>query len=297
MLVSSSFFVCLFVCSTSGGCMMMDLLESYYSSESDCESEENSKSNLIDTGLLNRPLLDKYHIKPTVNPDRTASYHLMKTRFWTSFIYIDWRLTSKDRQILTQYVNQCNSRYSVYGVEFKPLFYSDLGTPQNLHVSLSPNLKFSNEDERDRFFNILQNNLMLKGSKLFGNCVSRKGSISIPLERQPKLLKAPGSSATFLTFPIDKTILANYVKPLFNEIANLWNSMDGILKFSQPDIPVNESFIDKAHVSIAKTWSTIPPDTISSLLQPLDTTLLIPANHRIQYDRNRESLTLKIPLS
>ena len=265
----------------------MYLLEGY-SSESESDCEEDKLPQQVDSSAINRKLFDKYHIKPTTGPKRNTPDHLMKTRFWTSFVYIDWRLTSKERRLLSGYLAQCNNQYKKYGIEFKPLFYSDLGTPLNLHVSLSPNLKFGDRDERDQFFNILQNNLALKVSKSF----------TIPLERHPKLLKAPGSLTTFLTLPIDPNILTKYIKPLFNEIAILWNSRHNLTMSLQPELSLDESFINKAHVSIAKTWSPIPQsDEMTLLLPPLDNTLMIPENHRIQYDRDRESLTLNIPFS
>lgn len=268
----------------------MDLLGGY-SSESECDTEneieEDKISQQFDTSLINRKLLDKYHIKPTTSLKRTISERLMKTRFWTSFIYIDWRLTSKDRQILSRYLTHYNNQYGKYGIEFRPLFYSDLGTPLNLHVSLSPNLKFSTEFERDKFFDNLQKNLALKMSK----------SYTISLERHPVLMNTPGSLATFLTLPIDSNTLLNYIKPLFNEIATLWNSRDNIAGSPQPELFLTESFINKAHVSVAKTWSKIPQNAKSLLLPPLDTPLVIPENHRVQYDKDRESLTLNISFS
>lgn len=251
----------------------MDLLQGY-SSESDSESRTGSESEEPNS-LPELPvkLLDKYHIAPSTNLEMNANR--LKGFLWTSFIYLDWRLTSRDRRIFTEYVIKCNNQCKPYGIEFKPLFYSDFGTPLNLHVTLSPNLQFSSEQTRNLFFSTLQETL--KNSHI--------ASCQVPLQRGAMLLRAPEGHSTFLTLPVDPLALQEYILPLHNAVASTCKAMD---------ITLSPSFsISKSHVSLARTWAEVPPK-LSTILPPLDCHLAIPENHRVQYDRNRESLTLHL---
>lgn len=259
----------------------MEILQEY-SSDSDTDSDTKG-SNPADgqhqedeLPLLPPGLLDKFHIEPSTKRRKVEG---MKTKFWTSFIYLDWRLTSKDRNTLTQYLTLCNSKFKAYGVDFQPLFYSKFGTPVNLHLSLSPNLMFLTETTRDRFFALLQDRLLEKPGW---------SDRTVPLEKNPMLIRSPRADITFLTLSVSSKTLEEYIRPLFSEIITPFTSEQFLINQNIP-----ENFINRAHVSIAKTYSAQLPAELP--LPPLTTTLAIPSDHRVQYDRNRASLTLTLP--
>lgn len=258
----------------------MDILQDY-SSDSDIDSDTEC-SNLSNQQqedklpLLPPGLLDKFHIEPSTKKRKVED---MNNRVWTSFIYLDWRLTSRDRNTLSQYLTLCNSKFKAFGVDFQPMFHSEFGTPMNLHLSLSPNLMFPTETIRDKFFSLLQDKFLEKPGWT---------DRTVPLLRTPILVKSPRVETTFLTLPVSPQALDEYIRPLFSDIITLFTSEQLSIEHS-----ISQNFIDKAHVTIAKTYS---PQMPPNLLPPvLTTTLAIPCDHRVQYDRNRESLTLTLP--
>ena len=257
----------------------MDLVQAY-SSDSDIDSDSDSslkeEAEQDKLPLLPPSLLDKYHIEPSVKKRKVDT---MINRIWTSFIYLDWRLTARDRNTLSQYLALCNTKFKSYEVDFKPLFYSNFGTPLNLHLTLSPNLRFATETARDKFFSRLQDRLL-----------DRPGWLdrTVQLQSQPTLLRTSGRQTTFLTLPVSFKLFQDYIHPIFSDI-NATLAQESLSLTEK----ISESFITHAHVSIAKTWATtLPADLV---LPPLPTTLAIPADHSLQYDRNRESLTLALP--
>lgn len=185
----------------------MESIAANYSSsgsESESESERDSEqeSALENRSLLPRlpnAIIEKYHI----GPDCTMKSVNAGTKFWSTFIYLEWRPSRVERSVLSDMLMEFNSKcqktnLSVHhDLVFKPLFLSSLGSPLPLHISLSQSITFASEQERDT----LHRNL-LRNVTESDNC----HPFRITFESFYQILASPRSNALFLTLPVSSKL-------------------------------------------------------------------------------------------
>lgn len=255
----------------------MDLIqENYPSSSSDEEDLYQNRQEGTEDSLPRLPedLLDKYHIG--VSMGRNTSSVTSALAYWTSFIYIDWRLSFRDTRLLSQYVSQCNIAFAKQGVKFNPLFYSSLGTRQNLHLSLTPNITFLSRDQRSQFFERLQGRLVAAEQR---QDLTRH---EIPLDlNHPQILLS--SRWLFLTFPITPLCIEEYLAPLHNVIARECKDFVSLPDNFHPHVSIARAeYSSNKHIDIDNL------DLNITTIEPI----LISKDHKVKVDSDRNSLTL-----
>ena len=278
-------------------------------------SDSASEQSIVYTDSYNIPVPDivhsKYHIAPSIQKRRRTTEQSNKntsislslsemkspdcvSRFftvgqWTSFVYFEWRPSSRDRLLLNRCINECNKLMKPLGLRFNPLYMTELGSPLPLHVSLSPNMRFKKQGERDLLYTRVVNELKI--SQMLR---------PFDLEFEPVLeVMGPSSfhrDVRFLVFKISKKQRETQIRELFDILNRCLVGIEGYqdkFTFFRPEM---------AHLSIGRL---VMPEELTNALQlhtgsgaltkklaSLRTETPRIAVNSIRFDRNRESLPI-----
>ncbi|GAV55126.1 hypothetical protein ZYGR_0AS04490 [Zygosaccharomyces rouxii] len=253
----------------------MDRLREDYGS-SDSESDIETLPELPDA------VLDKYHLTPSVNMNRTATG-------FNSFVYLEWRPSKLQRmhltRLLVQFQAQCSSSSIdvLKRLKLEPLHVSALGSPEPLHVSLSRSLEFRDSMQRDWFQQCLSARL----------ASSRLDPIDIGFEPRFQMLDSRFKDRVFLTLPVLSSQRSHWFKSLYQVI---WQSLREVWpNCNDRDIDEMVCSPESVHMSIAQAHGTTANELSVwiQLLEPLKPLPMWNVTH-LKLDKNRESL--KIPL-
>ncbi|CCK71305.1 phosphoric diester hydrolase KNAG_0G02480 [Huiozyma naganishii CBS 8797] len=272
----------------------MDALKDNYSSSSDNDTESESSVDVRESsGTATEKLLlprvpseiaGKYHIEPSVSK-YAMKMHLLGR--WTSFLYLEWKPSTAERYDLARYISQYNRwlarEFSGQRIVFEPLFHTELGSPRLLHVSLSPNLYFNDDKERDRFFETLRES------------VNRSNTVKpfhLKFDTQPAVLFSKQQDAAFLALKVSKESL-----PALNSLSSV---IEEALKGVSPSGNTYGNFFAKfsktAHMSIAKTKRSILQDPEITAGPPYEYSPITTFSaDSFNLDKNRSYITIKLP--
>lgn len=219
-----------------------------YDSDSDTDTSDTSSTPAISTAAPTE-LLAKYHIKPAFK-----IIHTMKaSKFWTTFLYIEYRPTQHLRHQWTHYLRAAGLDTLV-----EPLYFTALGSPNPLHVSLSENIQFHERDKRQEYIDNLTT--ALTDTEPF----------------QLRFASVPKWLGLYLVLPVERN---KALQDLIDRIAAV---------HSRLGVPYSKDFFQaQAHMSIAK-WKTHPRDTSV----PPFTALPTVECDGIRYDLDRSSMKL-----
>ncbi|CCH58195.1 hypothetical protein TBLA_0A03990 [Henningerozyma blattae CBS 6284] len=226
--------------------VLQELYASDYSSDEDSESvkhieieEEKEKEKDHNTSTTKKETIpssitSKYHFPPSLNYINHKNCDNMRQRtVWSTFIYLEWRIAKSERIRLHSLINQvCKDKNLPYS--FTPAFFSDLGAPLPLHVSLTRNIEFHSIEQRD----------LLKAS-----LEKHMHSIEpFTLEFLPlfELYRAHYRSGLFIGFPVSFDCKVKQIEPLINQIGHAMKDVN-ILDYSK--YLINPS---TAHVSLGQ---------------------------------------------
>ncbi|QLG74498.1 hypothetical protein HG535_0G03810 [Zygotorulaspora mrakii] len=285
----------------------MELLASNYSSsesgsgsgsesESDSASEvalvEEAKSEKTNTlSPLPTSIIEKYHLRPDniMKPLRTTAKN------WSTFIYLEWRPTSAERSLLSKMIMSLNKACqdadlsAARRLSFHPLHLSALGSPLPLHISLSQNVTFVNEQQRDRLYAIISKKI--KQSKIIE-------PFRVKFEPKYQLLASNRTNVVFLTLPLTSEVKRNEISNICAAITDAFKDVfPNFTDAELQNISINTEF---AHLSIAQAVNV--PQSTTQYLPLLQSH--IPTRNRfepiefnissIKYDKNREVLNIPI---
>ena len=224
------------------------------------------------------------------NPSRVPQ-RLFTVGQWTSFVYFEWRPSSRDRILLNRCINECNKLMKPLGLKFDPLYMTQLGSPLPLHVSLSPNMSFKTQDERDLFYTRVVNEI--KVSEILR---------PFDLEFEPVLeVMGPSSfdrDVRFLVFKISKQQRDTQIRELFDILNRCLDGIEGFrhgFTFFRPEMAhlsigrlvMNERVTNKLQLQL-HTGS----GSLSKKLAGFKAETPRIAISSIRFDRNRESLPI-----
>lgn len=207
----------------------MDLIAANYAESSEGESDSSSdlKVQVKNTqeeeeGVAVLPslpteILDKFHIAPNIskftNEMSLASNFTIKKGFYSSFIYLEWRPTKLYRQLVFKHINDYNLAFKELhnthsNQQFVPLHMNELGSPLPLHVSLSQNLIFHSEAQRDSMLTALQTRISTQNIPTF----------AIEFEPSPIILSSHLNNAMFLTYSVQEEFKKTVLKQIQDAI-------------------------------------------------------------------------------
>lgn len=196
----------------------MDLIKTNYSSsdsDSDSDTDNELERQLHPAPSLPRlptAILHKYHIEPhrakyTTNMSVSSKIN-PNVKNWCTFLYYEWRPNRIERNILAKMVSQFNERCDSNNIgvtkriHFEPLHLSSLGSPLPLHISLSQNIHFTRESDRNAFYVSLSKRIQ-QSENLFPFTMKFQPIFSI----LPSFLK----ESLFLTLAVDPAIKRNEI--------------------------------------------------------------------------------------
>lgn len=256
----------------------MDLIREEYGS-TDSESDRESLPELPEA------LLDKYHLTPSVNMNRTVAGK------FNSFVYLEWRPTKLDRMHLThmlgEFQKQCkNSDVEVLRkMKLEPLHVSSLGSPEPLHVSLSRSLEFRDGKQRDLFHECLSKRL----------ASSQLNPIDIKFEPKFQVLDSRFKDRVFLTLPVVSSQRCRWFKSLCKIV---WQSLREVWPNEYNDKEIDEMVCDpeSVHMSIGQSTGTTASE-LAVWIQLLEPLRPLPSWNitDLKLDKNRESLKIPLP--
>lgn len=300
----------------------MELIRANYDSESSSssdlnfEDESDSISELTieeENRLPEVPsdILNKYYIQPNVqkyeeNQAMTKTFHLGK---WSSFIHIDWRPTSIDRQKLGRFIAACNNTLASRqnnSIIFEPSYYSTLKSPRPLHISLTYNVYFDQEQERESFYN---------------NLAARIHEAKLPpfkmeFESIPSILTSTKKDSLFLALPVKEQIRNSHIKTLDSIIQQSLNQCrkvyanttthssmlqltnDNNSRIFEPVAHMSIGFSKITNSNSAKLHNSENSHQLvtNAMLQISNLSLADPPSfivNSIRVDKNRQSLTIR----
>lgn len=233
----------------------MNFLKDYDSDQSDIETpsaQEQTSSVHEETKVVepSTELLSKYHIKPSLKKVNQMNAN----KFWTTFLYIEYRTSTQWRLQLNDYL-----RVNSLNKWVEPLYFTSFGSPDPLHISLSGNIQFHDLNKRQLFVkNLTQSSRNME-------------PFNLELESIPKI------------FDSHLVLLVKQNDCLHKLINELQIVAD---KFK---IPYDaDNFHTNAHLSIAKIVKRIPQGTS---LTPLPQLPIINCNS-LKYDLDRSSMSI-----
>lgn len=266
----------------------MNLLQSKYDSSSE-DSSDDDRLPAIPSSVL-----DKYHIGPSftsANSNKEKSAMSIKSSaksFWNTFIYLEWRPTTKDRQQLFKLVTYYTETFKRNGfpMKIKPLYWSDLGSPRSLHVSITSNISFNNVENRDRLLERLKVEIEKSNIKPF----------EMNFNEKPKLMTSfSNPKICFMVLDIETEIKKKYIIQLYKIIEKCKEGLDAT--------PLFDLDILQSHMSIAQVYSkdnSLFPE-IETLNQIFEdepaSNVKIPSFevNTVKFDKNRQSLSIRLP--
>ncbi|CCE62235.1 hypothetical protein TPHA_0C00790 [Tetrapisispora phaffii CBS 4417] len=221
----------------------MDLLRDNYSdSDRDSDDEEKrAQDSDVVVPELSEAVLDKYNIAPSVS--RLYSRRDSQGMF-NGFINIQYRTSTEMRMKLLHNIVKINSKCNT---KLEPLFFTELGSPAVLHISLSQNLFFQSQEQRNSFYRLLEQKIHTAEIRPFDVKFDARPIWFAPLDTKRKTL--------FLVYKVEDLILESKFKPLQNCINRSLREI-----FPDKRIKEFEVSLNNLHMSIAKMLDT--PDTL-----------------------------------
>lgn len=210
---------------------------------------------------------------------------------WSCFLYIEYRPSSTEREMISKTLSQFNQSWQkkLPGTDiFEPLHYTTLGVPVPLHISLTKNIPFDSETQRDRFYNIL----VPKVAQLRQHLVQFEDTL--------RFYGSPQTTSVFLGYNVAQSVKDNIIKDITDNIESAL--IDSGLSESDKMVTV-PSF---SHMSIAKL-SNAPKDILdkvgyadsNQMAKQIQDYLEISPNQQpvfyvssIKMNKNRELLTI-----
>ena len=261
----------------------MDLLQEAYASSSE-ESDSSESEQAERLPQIPSQVLDKFHITPSAPKDT-----MIKPSFksWVTFAYLEWRLTRQERVRLDRVVSKCNSiikQHTGGKFTFRPTYWSELGSPSPLHVSLTSNITFAKPEIRDAFLSRVESSID----------ESDLAPFQVKLDNQPLVIRSLANRGNFfLILNLEASLKQGHVGELTELLASEYRRLEG--KAFYKIVP------SLCHVSIGSLVAkpgTFDPVTLNKVLQqciePEDLSLGFKATC-IKLDRNRESLSVRFP--
>lgn len=251
----------------------------YSSSDSDSETNALQEDTLPE---LPDEVLDKYHLAP-------SSKMNSRVRGFNSFVYLEWRPSKMQRMYLTRLLMdfQAQCRRSgvniLQGLKLEPLQVNALGSPEPLHVSLSRNLEFENQFQRNAFQDLL-------GSRLSSYHLD---PIEIEFESKFQVLDSRFKDRVFLTLPVASHQRSHWFKAayqvLWDSLAEVWPHCSDAQIVSMLCPP------ESVHMSIAQAYG-ITASEIAIWIESVEPLEPLPRWKAtdLKLDKNRESI--KLPL-
>ncbi|CCF59632.1 hypothetical protein KAFR_0H02230 [Kazachstania africana CBS 2517] len=282
----------------------MNLLRDDYGSETSDSDTVNSESSGSDPSLKVKrrkvqgkqahlpPVPDsigaKYHIEPNITKFEHEEMSLQfKIGQWTSFIYLQWKPTAKQRILFNEIISDYNQLFNdkfktkiLDRFEFKPTYRSDLGSPHPLHVSLSRNLTFNKQERRDEFITTLAG--QIKAAQI--------NPFQLQLQSRPQLFQSQFDATTlFLVLPLDPHTIKKQITNLHEVIKRT---------MIQYALPRNFLEASRSHVTIAQL-DNVPRRVMSKIdqISPSKSyaevsSMITPSITHLHLDKNRESFQL-----
>ncbi|SMN20695.1 similar to Saccharomyces cerevisiae YLR132C Essential protein of unknown function [Maudiozyma saulgeensis] len=263
----------------------MDLLKDSYNSSSE-ESDVNSEENELP--IIPTEILNKYHIAPSTNTEsNTMNYKSsLTTKIWNTFIYLEWRPNMKDRRTLDKLLDYYSGVMNQNGIHLKvePLYWSDLGSPYPLHISLSPNIRIKDIIDRDKLFHRIESKLDKSHLKPF----------EVKFGNVPMCIRSmTNPKSCFFTLPIDTT---TQVGPITDLVKIIEESKKGLNLETSFDLNISMT-----HMSIGQlnpgNGVTLDMSAINQIIQHSISNCDIPkvCINSINVDKNRQSLSIRFP--
>lgn len=281
----------------------MELIKTSYSlSDSDSDSDNEVGTQLQPAPSLPRlptAILDKYHIEPNIAKYNTNMSFSSKVnsnvKNWCTFLYYEWRPNRIERSILAKMVSKFNEtcRSNNIGVtkriHFEPLHLSSLGSPLPLHISLSQNIYFTRESDRNAFYESLSKRIQ-QSENIFPFTMKFQPIFSI----LPSFLK----DSLFLTLAVDPEIKSNEIECTCNIIQESLKEV--FPQKSQSEIQSMSCNPSMVHMSIGQALNV--PNDIMNNWNMLSAQL--PMNHEgqsfefqilsLKFDKNRQILSIPL---
>ncbi|EDO19325.1 hypothetical protein Kpol_1036p71 [Vanderwaltozyma polyspora DSM 70294] len=258
----------------------MDTIAANYISSSDSEVDsepEQKRAKISDsTEELNKEanlklptvpstVLDKYYVSPNILKYTEEMSNLVgiKTGFRTgqfrSFIFLEWRPTSLQRQQLVKSINQFNENLTKTkgsNFRFDPLFISSLGSPEPLHVSLSKSIVCESITQRNLFYRELKKELQSVQIQPF----------TLTFTNKPLVLTAKQDSSMFLCLEVNRSHRTKILKPIQDAISSALETTFS----NQSDIIMNFQVSNEyLHMSIAQ-MTNCPPSSANLKSSSID---------------------------
>lgn len=266
----------------------MNLFQNNYSSS----SEDNSDDDKLP--VVPHSILDKYHIGPSINTadynkdNSTMSVKFPAKSFWNTFIYLEWRPTTRDRQQLFKLVTHYTEVFKRNGIpiKIKPLYWSDLGSPRPLHVSITSNISFNNVNNRDKLLERLQIEIQKSNIKPF----------EMTFNRKPKFMRSCSNpKVCFLVLDIETEIKKKYMIQLHRIIEKCKKELNSKTLFN---LDILQSHMSIAQVHFKHDTKSPDIDTLNQVIEdePADN-VEIPSFevNAVKFDKNRQSLSIRLP--
>ncbi|CCD26032.2 phosphoric diester hydrolase NDAI_0G02550 [Naumovozyma dairenensis CBS 421] len=237
------------------------------------ERQDNENTNDDQLPPIPDSILNKYHIEPNLakydieqtSPSQNKSTKVMYLRssqrkldqFWQAFIYLECKPTRGDRQFLSQIISTTNNNAKLHtsmtnngtALKFSPLYRSKLGSPQNLHVTLTPNIPFASEALRDSMLQVLSDKI--------NKCKIRPFVLEFESARACKLLRSVVNDKLFLALDVKEEIKRN-------QLMEIHEIIDETLKKVIPEYysqswknRAKDFYLNNAHMSLAES-NTVP---------------------------------------
>ncbi|CAB4254819.1 similar to Saccharomyces cerevisiae YLR132C Essential protein of unknown function [Maudiozyma barnettii] len=261
----------------------MNLLKDSYNSS----SEEEINLATEELPIVPNSILNKYHIAPSTNIDNNKMNRgSSSATLWNTFIYLEWRPSVKDRRYLDKILRYYDNVMNQNGIRLKldPLYWTELGSPCPLHISLSPNIRLRDVADRDRLFKRME--LAIERSKLT--------PFEVKFDTVPKCVRSlTNPKSCFLTLPVNRTTRMGPITELFKMIEESEKGLN-------LDIPFDLK-IAMTHMSISQmnpeNGTTLEMSTINEVIQRNVSNFDIPSVtiNSINIDKNRQSLSIRFP--
>ena len=263
----------------------MDLVKQAYASSSESENEQEEQSSGAKTlPPVPSAVLDKFHIVPSVRDD---SMKVSSFRHWVTFAYIEWRLAQKERASLDRLLSKCNStiqKHTSQEVRFTPTYWSDLGSPRPLHISLCTNIVFKQAETRETFFKNVETAVEQSELKPF----------KVNIFPRPRVIRSlTNSGHFFLALPVDTCDTETSIPQLIRIIRDSHRDIDATVNFPFDESAIHVS-IGSLNVSPESVNTAALNEALASHLTPEIPDFSFKATN-IKMDRNRETLSVRFP--
>ena len=266
----------------------MNLFPDNYNSSSEDNSDDEKLPAVPDS------ILDKYHIGPSINKknsnqdNSSMNIKFPVKSFWNTFIYLEWRPTMRDRQQLFKLVTYYTDVFkrNKVPVKIKPLYWSDLGSPRPLHISITSNISFNNVNHRDKLLEKLQNEIENSNIKPF----------EMTFNEKPKFLRSYSNPTIyFLVLDIETEIKKNYIIHLHRIVEKCREGLNCNILFN---LDVLQSHMSIAEVHMKRDSNLPDIDTLNQIIEDESASNVnIPSFevNAIKFDKNRQSLSIRLP--